>query len=329
MQRPGAPARDSLRGQLMRSDSARFLDRMFCADQAFAALPAAVGRAGDGARLRLERRLRRRARRLRQARPAVRPRGRRERRVRRGARRWRRSFPTAGCSRSRSATSSARRSGCVAPLPLDPAKVRRCAAGADGRRGSNDDWEKCRGARRRRRRRRRLGPGPCALERARRRRHDGDARRGGQRPDRRAQPHLVDGAARRRSRELGAARTRGDALGSRGAGAQQIARDAAEVILSGLSYSHRAGTARLACEQVFDARTCREMDWIAGKTGTPTFPNDGRSLDELAPPLRAAAPSSARSDRSACGPLASVQVVRRGLSDRSERWRAGPRRSAC
>ena len=35
MHRPGAPALDSLRGQLMRSNSARFLDRMFCADQAF------------------------------------------------------------------------------------------------------------------------------------------------------------------------------------------------------------------------------------------------------------------------------------------------------
>ena len=33
----GVPARDSLRGQLMRSDSARFLDRMFCSDEGFAA----------------------------------------------------------------------------------------------------------------------------------------------------------------------------------------------------------------------------------------------------------------------------------------------------
>ena len=36
MQREGIPARDSLRGQLMRSDSARFLDRMFCYEQGFA-----------------------------------------------------------------------------------------------------------------------------------------------------------------------------------------------------------------------------------------------------------------------------------------------------
>src|SRR2546427_8873416 len=31
------------------------------------------------------------------------------------------------------------------PAALDPAVVRRCAAGADGRRLSEDDWEKCRG----------------------------------------------------------------------------------------------------------------------------------------------------------------------------------------
>ena len=36
MQRTPWPTRDSLRGQLMRSDSARFLDRMFCADRKFA-----------------------------------------------------------------------------------------------------------------------------------------------------------------------------------------------------------------------------------------------------------------------------------------------------
>ena len=39
----GAPARDSLRGELMRSDSARFLDRMFCIDKRLRRLPAALG----------------------------------------------------------------------------------------------------------------------------------------------------------------------------------------------------------------------------------------------------------------------------------------------
>ena len=66
-------------------------------------------------------------------------------------------------------------------VPLDAAKVAACAAGPDGRRGTKDDWEKCRGAQRRRRRRGRLGAGQRARDRARRRRHDGVARRGRQR----------------------------------------------------------------------------------------------------------------------------------------------------
>jgi hypothetical protein len=82
----------------------------------------------------------------------------------------------------------------------------------------------------------------------------------------------------------------------------RVTHDAAEVILSGLSYSHRAGTARLACEQVFAARTCRDMDWIAGKTGTPTFPNDDVTLNELA---RLCAPGvvRSRSELAMCGAL--------------------------
>ena len=82
----------------------------------------------------------------------------------------------------------------------------------------------------------------------------------------------------------------------------KIAPDAAAIILSGLSYSHRAGTARLACEQVFDANVCRDIDWIAGKTGTPTFPNDGRSLDEIAR-LCGGTAAKGHGDHSACGPL--------------------------
>ena len=33
---------------------------------------------------------------------------------------------------------------------------------------------------------------------------------------------------------------------------------------------------------MFDARRCRDFDWLAGKTGTPSFPSDGIALDELA-----------------------------------------------
>jgi len=63
---------------------------------------------------------------------------------------------------------------------------------------------------------------------------------------------------------------------------QRLSTEVAAVILSGLSYSHRLGTARSACEQVFDARRCRDIGWLAGKTGTPSFPHDGLSLDVLA-----------------------------------------------
>ncbi|HEX6363485.1 MAG TPA: hypothetical protein VFZ93_11035, partial [Albitalea sp.] len=77
--------------------------------------------------------------------------------------------------------------------------------------------------------------------------------------------------------------------------------DIARVILDGLSYSHRAGTARSACEQVFDPKTCRGFDWLAGKTGTPSFPSDGLSLDAIA---RMCAPGSPEAKKhAACGSL--------------------------
>ena len=82
-----------------------------------------------------------------------------------------------------------------------------------------------------------------------------------------------------------------------------LPREAAEVILSGLSFSHRAGTARTACEQVFDAKRCRDIDWLAGKTGTPSFPSDGLSLDDLVRHCRAGAPPSPEAKRGACSSL--------------------------
>ena len=144
MKRSAAPARDSLRGQLMRSDSARFLDRMFCVDKGFAdcARPWDVQAAARG--VRLERRLRRSARRLRQARPAVRPRGRCDRGV--GLRAAARDDRGLRPADERAGRRQARRAAAAdAARALDPAIVRRCAAGADGRRLSDDDWEKCRG----------------------------------------------------------------------------------------------------------------------------------------------------------------------------------------
>jgi len=186
--------------------------------------------------------------------------------------------------------------------PLDAAKVRACAAGADGKRLSDDDWEQCRGA----------GIVDIAAEGW----GQGHARSSalgiagmmaalaaaanGQ-PEVRM-PHLVQalrGVGPANSSRLEPAVMRWNLAKAE---SSKIAQDAAEVILSGLSYSHRAGTARRACEQVLDARTCSDIDWIAGKTGTPTFPNDDRSLDELSG-LCAGGAVKARSDRSACGPL--------------------------
>ena len=121
----------------------------------------------------------------------------------------------------------------------------------------------------------------------------------------------------------------------------RIAREAAEVIMSGLSYSHRDGTARLACEQVFDASTCRAMDWIAGKTGTPTFPNDGRSLDELARLCAGGAVSAkGSSERERRDARADAAIAARAdrfvrtngtsrLTGPIPTTRAGRRRSAC
>ena len=48
--------------------------------------------------------------------------------------------------------------------------------------------------------------------------------------------------------------------------------------------------------------TDSDIDWIASKTGTPTFPNDDRSLDDLAR-LCANGAVKVKRDRDACGPL--------------------------
>jgi cell division protein FtsI/penicillin-binding protein 2 len=185
-----------------------------------------------------------------------------------------------------------------APIAVDAAKVRRCAAGADGRQGTRDDWEKCGGGvvvdlvaegwGQGHARATALGSAGMMAALA--------AAANGQvdvRP-----PHLVETV---RGSGVGAA-SRAVRLGMPAAKANPIPRDAAQVVLSGLSFGHRAGTSRLACEQVFEAKACATMDWIAGKTGTPTFPNDDRSLDELA---RLCAPNGAktRRERLACGGL--------------------------
>ncbi|MEO7243911.1 MAG: hypothetical protein ABIX12_02010, partial [Rubrivivax sp.] len=161
--------------------------------------------------------------------------------------------------------------------------VSRCAAGADGRRRTDDDWGKCKGGAvvdvvaegwgQGHARVSTLGVAGMMAVLA--------AAANGQAAV--SAPHLVE-----------ALHGAGTGPGSRAAPrvaapwlataplASPLGREAAEVILSALSYSHRAGTARTACEQVFDAKRCRDIDWLAGKTGTPSFPMDGVTLDELA-----------------------------------------------
>jgi hypothetical protein len=301
MQTPGTPAADSMRGQLMLSNSARFLDRMFCADQGFQhcarpwriqAMASAFG--------------------------------------------W-----DSGCATPREdcgkrdllfgrAVDMGAESGRVTPLAteipfgrllaeplggklgapfrlrpeiaLDPNKVRACAAGADGRPGSRDDWEKCGGGvvvdvvaegwGQGHARASALGVAGMMAALA--------SAANGQTGVRR--PHLVSGlrgVGAEGSMPLESAASR---FGLAAPDANRLPQEVAEVILSGLSYGHRAGTSRLACEQVFDAKTCKGIDWIAGKTGTPTFPNDDRTLNDLWR-LCARGGAKTKAEQAACGPL--------------------------
>ncbi len=293
MQRTPWPTRDSLRGQLMRSDSARFLDRMFCADRKFAdcqrpwqvqavasdfgwndgcvtarddcgkrdllfsGVPpaSAASTLADAFLMRV-------------------PYGR---------------LMTETGSDEPGAPQRVRR-----PFSFDAGQVAKCAAGPDGRRMTKDDWEKCRAR--------------TVVDMASEGWGQGNARvsalgvagmmatlAGVANGDVPRSPHLVDSVRSATTTWM----TR-DVAPPAGTGG--LTRDVAEVILSGLSYSHRAGTARLACEQVFPAKTCRDIDWIAGKTGTPTFPNDDVTLDQLA---RMCVPGAekTRAQFAACGAL--------------------------
>ena len=295
MKRDGVPARDSLRGQLLRSDSARFLDRMFCSDKSFvdcrrpwrvqAAASAFGWNAGcSNARLDCGKRDLLSGNTL-------------EARVGNGSLVSIAALATPVAYGRLMSEPLAGKAGAamhlMPPLSLNAGIVGRCAAGADKRRLSEDDWEKCRGGAvvdtvaegwgQGHARASALGIAGMMATLA--------AAANGQREV--APPHLVEavrGVASRR--DAGGRDAGGRDAGGRdaAAGAWRVAApiahglsaEAAGVILSGLSYSHRAGTARTACEQVFDARRCRDIGWLAGKTGTPSFPSDGISLDELA-----------------------------------------------
>ena len=305
MQRAGVPGRESLRGQLMRSDSARFLDRMFCSDTSFAscrrpwevqAMAAAFGwNAGcaDG---------------LETCGKADLLFGRPLAGVATGTGLDDALAPAATAIAYGRLLSEPLRQRLGAPMHLMPSAtlgadvLRRCAAGADGRRLSDDDWEKCKGGAvvdvvaegwgQGHARASALGvAGMMATLAA--------AANGAARVPR---PHLVE-------RVHGVAAAASDAFDAdalRWAGATSpapLSRDAAEVILSGLTYSHRAGTARSACEQVFDAKRCRAIDWMAGKTGTPSFPSDGLSLDTIVHLCRDGKATEAEVRRGVCSSL--------------------------
>ncbi|MBV9890737.1 MAG: hypothetical protein JO090_07620 [Rhizobacter sp.] len=302
MQHEGTPAAQSLRGQLMRSDSARFLDRMFCSEQNFVAcqrpwsVQAAAVAFGWNANCN-EARIACGDADLLFGAPLV---GRDERD-------WNAPGPTPiayGRLLSEPAGKTlAAPMHLMPPMALDAGIVRRCAFGADGRHGSDDDWEKCKGG--------------AVVDVVAEGWGQGHARatvlgvagmmatlaataNGSARVPR---PHLVaaiHGVAGESARSFAAAAARWSEPQTI---APPLARDAAEVILSGLSFSHRAGTARTACEQVFDAKRCRDIDWLAGKTGTPSFPSDGLSLDTIARVCRPGAPPSPEANRGACSSL--------------------------
>jgi cell division protein FtsI/penicillin-binding protein 2 len=305
--KPGTPpSPDSLRGQLMRSDSARFLDRMFCSEKNYAdcgrpwtvqAMAKAFGwnagctdaradcgkqdllfgRALDGAEAHAA---------LRQAQ------GERE------------GIPGStavafGRLMSEPVTVRGTAMHLFPRIPLRSDIVGRCALGADGRRRSEDDWTKCRGGAvvdvvaegwgQGHARSSALGVAGMMATLA--------AAANGQAELHR--PHLVEGVR-------GTDRTRLDPAalqwGVPDAQPNAVPHPAAEVILDALSYSHRYGTARTACEEVFDPRSCKGITWIAGKTGTPSFPNDGIGLDEIARACAAGA-NAQRDSKATCSSL--------------------------
>jgi len=320
MKRAGPPARDSLRGQLMRSDSARFLDRMFCSEKSFAdcrrpwQVQATASAFGWNAGC-LDGRSDCGKRDLLSGGPLGAARG-----------------PLASLAPADALATPvaygrlmseplAGKAGAamhlMPPMALDAGIVRRCSAGADARRHNDDDWEKCRGGAvvdtvaegwgQGHARASALGIAGMMATLA--------AAANGQPAA--APPHLVDAVRGVASNPVTAGRGGVDAWQPAAPTPHGLSPQAAVVILSGLSYSHRSGTARTACEQVFDARRCRDIDWLAGKTGTPSFPSDGLSLDELA----RLCPKGAEATRAArAGPCSSLRPYKWYVAA----WRSDP-----
>jgi hypothetical protein len=302
------PSAQSLRGQLMHSDSARFLDRMFCSDKGFGpcariwAIQAQAAGFGWNADCATPRR----------------DCGKRDLLFGRAA--GARADNAAPAFEVMYGRLLVEPSGDLtapfhvrSPIVVDRDKLRRCAAGPDGKWPSKDDWEKCGGGvvvdlvaegwgQGHARASALGGAGMMAMLAA---AANGDR-------DWHA-PHLIDAV---RGAGAGAALPMTATVEP-----NRIAPAAAQVILDGLTFGPRAGTSRRACEQIFEARACAQMDWLAGKTGTPTFPNDDRSLDEL---KRLCAPDVRKTTREkiACGPLRPYKwYIAAYRTDRSDpRW---------
>jgi hypothetical protein len=284
------PPRQSLRGQLVRSDSARFLDRMFCADAGFGEcrrgwdIQAGVTGFGwnagcaDGGGLDCGKRdlLFGRA-------PASAP----------------ADGPVLLVSYGRLMAEPVRPGAgalhLMPPARFERSLVQRCALGVDGKRASDDDWEKCRGGAlvdvvaegwgQGHARASALGVAGMMASLA--------AAANGARSVPR--PHLVSSVTRADGKPAMQMSGPPSLSAWRAAPAEPItiAPDAAALVLGALAHTHRAGTARSACAQVFDAARCRDIGWIAGKTGTPSFPSDGVGLDELASLCRTLPPHAA------------------------------------
>jgi hypothetical protein len=126
MQRTAWPSRDSLRGQLMRSGLGALSRSHVLRRPGIRQLPPAVASTGNRRGIRVECRLQRRARRVRQARSSVRPRLRSRRRFRHPVGHDRPVRAAVGRARQRKGGCAVRARKAV---PLDTGKVKTCARG--------------------------------------------------------------------------------------------------------------------------------------------------------------------------------------------------------
>lgn len=77
----------------------------------------------------------------------------------------------------------------------------------------------------------------------------------------------------------------------------EVEPELARLVLRGLASHTRGGTADDACANVFGAKVCEGIDWIAGKTGTPPFRFDQTPLPRI---RKICAPEKARARGETC-----------------------------